>query len=219
MQLDFTHTKIGLGRPLSSYSKVQQAIGLAIRNRTTFATLPKHGAYIDVGCGPNIHNDFYNIDYSWRPGIDLCWDITRGLPFAKESIGGIFTEHCVVHIKCIDFLELACEFYRVLMSGGTVRIIVPDGELYARHYLQKEPMPYGKDDMISGIYTRFMSVNRIFYKRGHRFIYDFETLHTILARIGFRAIEQSAFRQGRDPRLLVDTESRAVESLYVEATK
>lgn len=100
-----------------------------------------------------------------------------------------------------------------------MRIIVPDGELYARHYLQKKPMPYGQDDMIAGIYTPFMSVNRIFYDHGHRFIYDFETLHTILAGTGFRAIEKSACRQGRDPRLLIDTESRAVEALYVEATK
>lgn len=64
MALDFTHTKIRLGRHLSSYHKVQQAIGWAIRNRKTFATLPKQGAYIDVGCGPHMHDDFYNIDYS-----------------------------------------------------------------------------------------------------------------------------------------------------------
>jgi predicted SAM-dependent methyltransferase len=219
MAFDFTHTNFRFVRPLSSYHKVQQAIGWAIRNKKIFATLPKHGAYIDVGSGPNMHDDFYNIDYSWRPGLDLCWDITRGLPFTEEFVGGIFTEHCVEHITYSDFLKLAGEFHRVLISGSTVRIIVPDGELYARNYLQKEAMPYGQDDMLSGIYTPFMSVNRIFYNHGHRFIYDFETLYAILARTGFRTIEKSAFRQGRDARLLIDTEGRAVESLYVEATK
>jgi predicted SAM-dependent methyltransferase len=219
MAFDFTRTKSRLGRPLSSYHRVQQTIGWIVRNKKVFATLPKHGAYIDVGSGPNMHDDFYSIDYSWRPGLDLCWDITRGLPFTEEFVGGIFTEHCVEHITYKNFLKLASEFHRVLISGCTVRIIVPDGELYARHYLQKEAMPYEQDDMLSEIYTPFMSVNRIFYNHGHRFIYDFETLHAILARTGFRTIERSAFRQGRDPRLLIDTEGRAVESLYVEATK
>jgi predicted SAM-dependent methyltransferase len=216
---DFSQTKIRLGRPLSSYAKIQMTIAWALRNRKVFATLPKHGAYIDIGCGPNRADAFYSIDYCWRPGLDLCWDVTRGLPFAAEFVRGIFTEHCVEHITYNDFVNLAREFHRVLLPGGTARIIVPDGELYVRQYLEGGPIPYGQDDMVSGIYTPFMSVNRIFYEHGHRFIYDFETLHAILTRIGFRNVERSAFRQGRDPRLLIDAENRAIESLYVEATK
>jgi predicted SAM-dependent methyltransferase len=197
---------------------LSKPIGWAIRNRKIFVKPPKHGVCIDVGCGPNMHADFYNIDYLWRPGLDLCWDVRRGLPFADAVIGGIFTEHCVEHIAFDAFLALAREFRRVLAPGGTARIIVPDGELYARTFLENAPMPYAQDATIAGIYTPFMSINRVFYGHGHHFIYDFETMRTVLAYAGFRAIEKVSFRQGRDARLLIDSEWRAVESLYVEAT-
>jgi predicted SAM-dependent methyltransferase len=219
MAIGFSRPKIRVGRPLLSYAKIQAAIGWVIRNKAAFAKMPKRGAYIDVGCGPNIRSDFYNIDYSWLPGIDLCWDITHPLPFASESVGGIFTEHCVEHIEYSDFLKLAGELYRALMPGGTVRIVVPDGELYARCYLQNEPMLYADCDKGSGIYMPFMSMNRIFYSYGHRFIYDFETLRAVLTHLGFRNIARTAFGQGRDRRLLIDSEARAIESIYVEATK
>jgi predicted SAM-dependent methyltransferase len=213
MAVDFVRMKKRLRQSLS------RPVGWAIRNRKFFAAPLKHSAYIDVGCASNFHEDFYHIDYVWRPGLDLCWDVTRGLPFPNEVVSGIFTEHCIEHIAFDDFLNLAREFHRVLMPNGRLRIIVPDGELYVRRYLQKDSMPLGQDNVISGVYTPFMSINRVFYGHGHLFIYDFETLCAVLARAGFRAIERTSFRQGRHSHLLIDSELRAAESLYVEATK
>jgi hypothetical protein len=64
-----------------------------------------------------------------------------------------------------------------------------------------------------------MSVNRIFREHGHLFIYDFATLAQLLARRGFTAIRREQFRSGRDPQLLIDSEHRAHESLYLEAQR
>jgi len=80
-------------------------------------------------------------------------------------------------------------------------------------------MPYGADDKTNIGYTPIMSVNRIFYDHGHRFIYDFETMRAVLAAAGFKDIEKRRIGEGGDQRLLIDSVVREQESLYVEAQK
>jgi predicted SAM-dependent methyltransferase len=213
-------TQFRLNRPFTDYHKVQIAIGSVIRNHQLFQRKAEPGAYVDIGCGPNLHAGYYHIDYAWRPGLDLCWDIIKGLPLATGSVGGIFTEHCVEHIPFSAFVQLAAEFYRVLMAGRRVRIVVPDGALYFRRYLQGGPMPYETEDKLAcRIYTPIMSVNRILYDHGHRFIYDFQTMRAVLAAAGFEDIEHRRIGEGKDRRLLIDSVAREQESLYVEAQK
>ena len=62
-----------------------------------------------------------------------------------------------------------------------------------------------------------MSVNRIAREDGHLYLYDFEVLAAMLREAGFVDVERQRFRRGRDPKLLLDTEARALETLYVEA--
>ena len=111
-----------------------------------------------------------------------------------------------------------------MTQGAYVRIVVPDGELYMLQYCEhlkgsSLKMPYSEADSVAGIYTPMMSVNRIMRAHGHRFIYDFETLRAVLADVGFREIQRRTFGEGTDARLLIDTPSRIIESLYVEARK
>lgn len=179
--------------------------------------------YLDVGCGPNTHDDFINLDYSWRPGIDICWDITRGLPLPDKTVRGIFTEHCLEHLPFQTTDYVLAEFRRVLKPGGRVRIVVPDGELYLTRYTDivrnhsKAQLPYADTDEYSGIYSPIMSVNRIFRAHGHLFIYDFDTLRQMLEKNGFVKVRREGCKTGSDSRLLIDTEARSIESLYLEA--
>jgi predicted SAM-dependent methyltransferase len=189
------------------------------RNRRPFVTEPGDGTYLNVGCGPNLADGYCNLDYEWRPGLDICWDIRRALPLRDESIAGIFTEHCVEHIDFNSFLRLASEFRRLLKPGGLVRIVVPDGELYFETYRTGAAMPYAFEDPVEGIYTPMMSVNRIFRKHGHLFIYDFRTLKAVLEHAGFRDVTRRSVGVTADPKLAIDTPERAIESLYVEARK
>ncbi len=209
-------------RSLSSYTKVQTAVGSFIRNKKLFINekelLPK--SYLDVGCGPNLHPDFVNLEYQWRPGIDICWDITKKpYPFRDGRFAGIFTEHCLEHISFEDFHKNVAEFYRLLKPGGTVRIIMPDGEIYLDIY-QRQKM--GEDILMpwqSGYISPMARINGIFRKYGHQFIYDFETVRIILDGAGFKNIRKLGYKQGDDPNLLIDSEWRKDESLYIEAKK
>jgi predicted SAM-dependent methyltransferase len=224
MGLDFSNTKIDIGRPISSYAKVQSIVSAIIRNRHTFLNKKNAGSYLDLGCGPNTDLDFCNLDYGWHPGVDICWDVTRGLPFDDGYVAGIFTEHMLEHLTFKDALALLAECRRVLRKGGVLRIVVPDGQLYLSEYAkhlsgQASAMPCGEEDKTRfAVVTPMVSVNRIFREHGHLFIWDYETLRLALLRCGFTNVERRIFGQGRDPKLLRDTASRKVESLYVESS-
>jgi predicted SAM-dependent methyltransferase len=176
--------------------------------------------YLNVGCGPNTNNDLANLDYNWYPGVHVCWDITKPLPWGDQTLKGIYSEHCLEHITFADCLFAVKQFFRVLKPGGAVRIVVPDGELYIDLYNkartgEKIEFPYPSEEEV----TPMMSVNRIFQEFTHVFIYDEATMRLVMQQAGFVDIKRVSFMKGRDPKLLIDTEARAVESLYMEASK
>src|ERR1019366_9905356 len=114
------------------------------------------------------------------------------------------------------------------IPGGRVRIVVPDAEIYLTRYtdrlrhLNDASLPFEQECAHDGIVEPILAVNRIFYQdrdklSGHRFIYDFNFLRRLLLRCGFSQAMRASFMQGGDSNLLIDTQSRALESLYVEA--
>lgn len=187
--------------------------------------------FLNVGCGKNSLPGFVNLDYTLWPGVDVCWDLRRPLPFSNCTFSGIFTEHCLEHIEYADCVKVFAEFFRVLKPGCLVRIVVPDAGLYISLYSRAKSgenveFPYvgeaGKKDFevdSAVAFTPIMAVNRIFRSYGHRFAYDFQTMEAMLKHVGFVGVSQCAFRVGSDTNLLVDAEYRAPQSLYVEAIK
>jgi predicted SAM-dependent methyltransferase len=175
---------------------------------------------LNIGCGPYSKDNFINVNYEWHPGIDICWDITaKNIPLRSGTLEGIYTEHCLEHIsfeKCLVNLK---ESYRLLKPNGTIRIIVPDAELYFDLYQARKKDPSVKLPYSENEETAVISINRIFRSHEHLFIYDFETMALLLQKAGFRNITKESYRTGRDSRLLIDLPERAVESLYVEASK
>jgi len=217
--------RVSWDRPITSYSKVQGLISRFIRNRRfhiNYDSLSRK-KYLNVGCGPYPKPTCINLDYGWHPEIDICWDITKGLPLDDHSVTGIFTEHVLEHISFSSCDYVLGEFRRILKPGGVLRIVVPDGELYLSRYtelmqlLTNEPLPYSSGDSYEGLYSPMMSVNRIFRAHGHQFIYDFQTFDLLLHKNGFTEVQKAEYNHGRNPDLLFDQKSRSVESLYVEA--
>jgi predicted SAM-dependent methyltransferase len=218
-------------RSITSYAKVRAGVGKLIRcNRLQLRRgRIRNLAYLDLGCGPNTHDNFINLDFQWHPGVDVCWDIARSIPFRTASMKGIFTEHCLEHFSMQTAGAILRECRRILAPGGTLRIVVPDGEAYLRTYcLQLDGdlstrFPYQDYEIFEGIHSPMLSVNRVFYQDrdspyGHRFMYDFHVLNLLLRHCGFGSISRQSYRKGTDALLLLDSESRAGESLYVEAT-
>jgi predicted SAM-dependent methyltransferase len=217
------HRQAGMLSELLHNRGVQHKISRVIRGRRLFMRRKRKGLILDIGCGPQPHHDNLNLDYYWRPGVDICCDVTRGLPLSDAYVGGIYSEHCLEHIPLAQARRLLCECHRVLEPGAYLRLIVPDFGIYLQQYLRAAEdggsMPYASDDVIEGFYSPVMSINRIFRSHGHQFIYDFTALGALLQLTGFSAIRRCAFGVGSDPRLLLDSPERQIESLYVEARK
>lgn len=185
----------------------------------------KSKLYLNVGCGPNIHENFINLDYLWYSNLDLCWDITKGIPLADNSLLGVFTEHCLEHVSYLDAYKVLLDFRRMLKPGGNLRIVVPDAELFLDRYHkgklgEKVNFPNGLTacGMTPSGITPMMEINRVFRGHGHLFAYDYITLETTLKRAGFVDIRKESFMRGRDSALVIDSEHRAYSSLYVEAS-
>ena len=221
----------GRGRAWNSYARVQSWIGNLLRNRRIQLRRERvrGGRYLDLGCGLNTNKSLVNMDYRWHPAVDLCWDVRRGLPFEDGSLTGVFTEHCLEHFDLSIVEGILRECRRVLAPQGTLRIVVPDAELYLRIYFRQlggdeaARFPFQELEKLDGDFAALLSVNRVFYQyraspHGHRVMFDFQLLALLLRRAGFDSATRLTFREGRDPRLLVDSEGRQVESLYVEAT-
>ena len=65
-----------------------------------------------------------------------------------------------------------------------------------------------------------VAVNEVFRQHfEHQFCYDFETLAAFLSEAGFINVHKVDYRSGSCPDLLIDRESRRIESLYIEAQK
>jgi hypothetical protein len=117
----------------------------------------------------------------------------------------------------------------VLKPGGVVRYVVPDAEKYLRAYVavlqgKRAEFPYPQDQEAYGIHSPLLAVNRIFYQDrespfGHCTMFDQQLLGSVLGNCGFINVKAEGYRSGRDPALLLDSESRWIESFAIEATK
>ena len=200
--------------------KVRRVIGSLLRNRR-FQLRGLEKPFLNLGCGGNFFPDFIGLDYGWIPGLDLCWDLRRGIPFPDSCFEGIYSEHTFEHIPFDSFTKsLLPEIKRVLKPGGTLRIVVPDAELFCVEYARTREGRSGNFFDPNESLTPMQRVNHVFRFHGeHQFAWDYETLAKVLREAGFGQIERTTHMRGRDARLLVDLERRAWESLYVEAVK
>ena len=224
--MDFKNTRLSLQRPISSYTRIQNFWGFMVRNSRKQLSKASYRdkELINIGCGSNIDKKFFNVDYQWRPGLDLCWDITKGIPLESGLFKGAYTEHCLEHISFSEAKDVLKEINRLLVPKGVLRIIVPDAELYLdlyqRHKLgELVSFPYVTEEDLERGFSPIMSVNRVFREHGHLYAYDFDCLSLMLKESGFVDIRKEHYKVGRAKDLLIDSESRKIESLYIEAIK
>ncbi|HSI85829.1 MAG: methyltransferase domain-containing protein [Candidatus Methylacidiphilales bacterium] len=83
---------------------------------------------LHLGCGPIYIPGWVNFDglLVWK--TDAFLDIRAGLPFADNTVEGIYTCHTLEHFYFDQLLGILREMHRVLKPGAAFRIVVPSLE-------------------------------------------------------------------------------------------
>jgi predicted SAM-dependent methyltransferase len=198
---------------------------LRLRNALTrqHSTIRKRVAsarpiYLNLGSGPRGIADpcWINIDGYRDKNVQFLLDFTRPLPFADQSLDGIFCEHVFEHFTQEDGERLACELRRCLRPRGVARIIVPDAERVMRAYFDAPDRLIERRQTA----TAMEAVNSYFRQRyDHHFLYDWPTLKRMLECAGFSTIIRSKYKLGQlSSEIVLDDPKYEWESLYVEAS-
>jgi predicted SAM-dependent methyltransferase len=185
----------------------------------------------------------YNVRWPKNLKLHNC---KKKLPFDPNSADYIYASHFLEHFKKFEAEEIIIDCHRVLKDGGIIRIVVPDLELLVRKYLEKDfdyfrktddLMNFGKENkkdskdilladiLMNNFYPEFYRQkvtgwNKVmtFFIRPHLWMYDYESLKSLLETCGFKKIERKLFKKGNVPNL-DQLDVFPEMSLYVEAEK
>ncbi|PCJ22110.1 MAG: hypothetical protein COB04_01270 [Gammaproteobacteria bacterium] len=136
-------------------------------------------------------------------------DLRDGLPFGSNTLSHVYSSHFIEHLNRDEATNLLGDAYDALVSGGKIRISVPDLEYAISLY------PDNKKDMMEKYFFINDKANTF---SNHKYMYDFDSMSTMLSRIGFRDIVRGDFAEGDFPNVdLLD--NRCKDSLFVEAIK
>jgi predicted SAM-dependent methyltransferase len=191
--------------------EMKSCIGRALR---IFRRRPEPKKFLNVGSGNNVHKDFVNLDF-YSFGATVPWfpvDLRYPLPFDGGTFEGVFSEHCIEHLYPLHAQALFREVFRVLRSNGVFRCAVPDLEKYIAFY-NKQPVDAGFSQFMNGC----EAIWSLTQHWGHLSVWDAEMLSLMLKKAGFPRTAVCGFRSGRLTELLIDSEERRWETLYVEA--
>ncbi len=189
-------------------SKVEGFLGSLLFRR--FPTSQKR--LLNLGCGMTRFEEFVNADYYRFTDVlrrrsnlpDWMLDAGDNWKCSDDFWEGIFTEHTLEHLDYSEVVVCLKECLRTLQPGTWIRIILPG----LKATLQSNAMPFNA-----------IAVGALSQTHGHVSVWDGDLLCTLLREIGFIEVEEVAFKDGRDQRLLVDLEERKLGSFYVEAMK
>ncbi len=187
-----------------------------LTRRATMAKLNAQGdVRLHLGSGDRLKAGWVNVDI--HPAADLRLDVRRIWPFADGSASEVYAEHLFEHLDSPgEVAHFLAEARRVLRSGGSLRLSVPDLSRHVRAYLEH-------DEAFRRAFAPFLpsetvtwgdALNHHFRQQGeHLYSYDAETLGERLRAAGFD-----------DPRVVApsreyEQESRDFESLVMTARR
>jgi predicted SAM-dependent methyltransferase len=92
--------------------------------------------YLNLGASPPWrHPRVVCLDYDpARAEVSFDLNQPKALPFANDRFLGVYTSHCLEHLKQSAVDHICKEVWRVLKPGGVFRITVPDIKAYLETY-------------------------------------------------------------------------------------
>jgi predicted SAM-dependent methyltransferase len=185
------------------------------------------GPRLNLGCGPVQPAGWINIDGSHRArfahflapldrllvklGIlsptafgrhTQIANLFKPLPFARGSVRAIYAGEVWEHFTYDDALRLTRDCHRVLQPGGVLRVCVPDGQIFWRHYLrlvEAGDVPALRAHV--DLYFREICVRPTLgsYGHFHKWQFDEPQLVDLFRTAGFRDVARRPYHESRIP--------------------
>ncbi len=195
---------------------------------------------LHLGCGTIRSEGWIDIDIA---GGDLRMNLGWTLPFPDESVRLVYSANTFEHLDYhTSGQRLLHEIHRVLIPGGTARLVMPDIGAFAKEYaagnkqfFKEWNARYPQFAAAAGYRTDLAVVMRAAGSATrsvgwfeHKMGYDFATLSDLLQRAGFAKVEHSSFGSSQEVALQeMDTlvgetefeQDRLHYSLFVDAQK
>ena len=92
--------------------------------------------YLNLGCGYHFNSQWVNIDFSKTGEGVIGHNLLKGIPFADNTFEVVYHSHVLEHFQKDDAKKFIDECYRVLKPGGIIRVVIPDLEQIAIHYIR-----------------------------------------------------------------------------------
>lgn len=229
--------------------------------RHTHCELPRR---LHLGCGLTTPAGWTNVDGSWNARLAkhrrarsvatrlglippyqaqvpwsaeiLAYDLRRPLPFPSNYFSAAYASHLLEHLYTDEASRLLHECFRVLQSGASVRIVVPDLEAIAKEYVSSLKYEEGEgsaaDRMNERLHLRGASApsGKLPYRlyslikdfHLHKWMYDAGSLSSRLRDAGFAGVRQRGFLDSQIPGIEeVEATSRVLHGagVCVEGTK
>lgn len=153
---------------------------------------------LQIGAGSNMLQGWLNTTlYPYDTGT-VFMDGTKRFPLSDNSFDYVFSEHVIEHIEFEQGMFLLGESFRILRSGGRIRIATPDLAQIIKLYSNPdgdEQQRYIKWIMDTfrpqiGDYNPAHVINQSFRGWRHYFIYDQPTLKQAIEQVGFVDVQQ-----------------------------
>lgn len=97
---------------------------------------------LNVASGLRPKEEYINIDSDPRVHPDIVRNIEQGLPFSDNTVEEISSEHTLEHINPDNIHFVMFEFWRVLIPGGRLKVVVPIGKGWSNSPEHKCPFDY-----------------------------------------------------------------------------
>lgn len=180
---------------------------------------------LNVGASPIWHKaGFMVLDHKTsRNSKTFIKGDAASINLERESCSVIFCSHVLEHIPHYKIQKVLMEFSRVLSTGGTVRLLVPNLRKIARAYVEKdeeffkqaleEDKNIRQDLGLGGMFMNFIvspgqdtvllnrDLSEFIGGYAHIYAYDFEMLKILLSGCGFGRIKQMEFCKSSVPDL------------------
>ena len=147
---------------------------------------------LHLGCWKRNIPGFTNVDLCDLPHIHYKKNVDDLSIFKNNSASLIYASHVFEYFDGQEAKSVLKEWYRVLASGGTLRIAVPDFAKLILIYKKYKNL----DKILGPLYGKMeidtQKRKKVLY---HKTVYDFESLKAILESVGFKKIRRYDWRE------------------------